>query len=40
MTLVNDGLTAAWRPSAVTTNGRPRSRWEGEVREDLGKIKI
>ena len=40
MTLVSNGLTAAWRPSAVTTNGRLRSRWEGEVRADLGKTKI
>ena len=40
MTLVNNGLTAAWRPSAVTTNGRPRSRWEGEFRADPGKNKI
>ena len=39
MTLVNNGLTASWKPTALTI-GRPRSRCEGEVRVDLGKIKI
>jgi len=29
-----------WRPIAVRTIGRPRLRWKGDVREDLGKMKI
>jgi hypothetical protein len=29
-----------WRPDAVRRIGRPRMRWEVEVRENLGKIKI
>ena len=29
-----------WRPIAVRRIGRPRLRWEGDVREDMGKMKI
>ena len=29
-----------WRPVAVRRIGGPRIRWEVEVREDLGKMKI
>jgi hypothetical protein len=28
------------RPVAVRRNGRPRTKWEVEVRENLGKIKF
>jgi hypothetical protein len=29
-----------WRPDEVSSIGRERLRWEGDVRVDLGKIKI
>jgi hypothetical protein len=29
-----------WRPIAVRRIGRPRLRWEDDVRVDLGKMKI
>lgn len=29
-----------WRPIAVRRIGRPRLRWVGDVREDLGGMKI
>ena len=29
-----------WRTISVRRIGRPRLRWEGDVREDVGKIKI
>jgi hypothetical protein len=29
-----------WRPIAVRRIGRQRLRWEGDVREDLGRMKI
>jgi hypothetical protein len=29
-----------WRPVAVRRIGRPRTKWEVEVRQDLGKTKI
>ena len=40
MTSFENELTAAWRPTAVRTTGRPRLRQEGDVRVDLEKIKI
>jgi len=29
-----------WRPDAVRRIGRPKLRWENDVREDLGEMKI
>jgi len=29
-----------WRPVAVRRIGRPKFRWEDDVREDMGKMKI
>ena len=33
-------IITEWRPISVRKIGRPRSRWEDDVREDVGKIKI
>ena len=34
------GRLTEWRPFAVKRIARPKLRWEGDVREDLGKMKI
>jgi len=29
-----------WKPMSIRTQGRPKNRWEGDIRNDVKKLKI